>query len=196
MKSCCTSWALSLRTARRASTSEVARLRHPPQPWSTEGVRRAGLREANGFGYYNPDRASAAAQATRAPRLGRSSSHQKAILANLAASCSSMGGSTTEGRKAQARPYAEKLITYQKRRVARPAQVLKLRDKDVAATLFANQFFADRDGCFTQHPSKMRARKGDNAPMAVIEWLEDGDLGGQSSTPGSYRAGRPEGVHA
>lgn len=141
---------------------------------------------------------------TKGPRLGGSSSHQKAILANLATSLFEHGRITTTEPKARAlRPYAEKLITHAKKGALhnRREVLKKLRDKDVVHTLFAEigPFFADRDGGYTRI-IKIEARKGDNAPMAVIELVREktGDLGGQSSTPGSCRAGEGQegGGHA
>ncbi len=106
----------------------------------------------------NPDR-SVNAQATKG-RLGRSSSHQKAILAN-ATSCSSMGGSRRPSEGGRASAYAEKLITHAKKARC-TARVLKSRDRDVVHTLFAEIGpFADRDGGTIS--SKSRHVRGDNA---------------------------------
>lgn len=114
---------------------------------------------------------------TKGPRLGGSSSHQKAILANLATSLFEHGRITTTEPKARAlRPYAEKLITHAKKGALhnRREVLKKLRDKDVVHTLFAEigPFFADRDGGYTRI-IKIEARKGDNAPMAVIELVRE-----------------------
>ena len=110
---------------------------------------------------------------TKGPRLGGSSSHQKAILANLATSLFEHGRIKTTEPKARAlRPYAEKLITHAKKGTLhnRREVMKKIRDKDVVHTLFAEigPFFADRNGGYTRI-IKVEARKGDNAPMAVIE---------------------------
>jgi large subunit ribosomal protein L17 len=110
---------------------------------------------------------------TKGPRLGGSSSHQKAILANLATSLFEHGRIKTTEPKARAlRPYAEKLITHAKKGSLhnRREVMKKIRDKDVVHTLFAEigPFFADREGGYTRI-IKVEARKGDNAPMAVIE---------------------------
>ena len=114
---------------------------------------------------------------TKGPRLGGSSSHQKAILANLAASLFEHGRIKTTEPKARAlRPYAEKLITHAKKGSLhnRREVMKKIRDKDVVHTLFAEigPFFADRAGGYTRI-IKVEARKGDNAPMAVIELVRE-----------------------
>ncbi|WP_422749385.1 50S ribosomal protein L17 [Mycobacterium sp. WMMD1722] len=114
---------------------------------------------------------------TKGPRLGGSSSHQKAILANLATSLFEHGRIKTTEPKARAlRPYAEKLITHAKKgSLHNRREVLKkIRDKDVVHTLFAEigPFFADREGGYTRI-IKVEPRKGDNAPMAVIELVRE-----------------------
>ncbi len=114
---------------------------------------------------------------TKGPRLGGSSSHQKAILANLATSLFEHGRIKTTEPKARAlRPYAEKLITHAKKGTLhnRREVLKKIRDKDVVHTLFAEigPFFADREGGYTRI-IKVEARKGDNAPMAVIELVRE-----------------------
>src|SRR6202045_151445 len=110
---------------------------------------------------------------TKGPRLGGASSHQEAILANLATSLFEHGRIKTTEPKARAlRPYAEKLITHAKKGTLhnRREVMKKIRDKDVVHTLFAEigPFFSDRNGGYTRI-IKVEARKGDNAPMAVIE---------------------------
>jgi large subunit ribosomal protein L17 len=114
---------------------------------------------------------------TKGPRLGGSSSHQKALLANLATSLFEHGRIKTTEPKARAlRPYAEKLITHAKKGTLhnRREVMKKIRDKDVVHTLFAEigPFFSDRDGGYTRI-IKVEARKGDNAPMAVIELVRE-----------------------
>ena len=114
---------------------------------------------------------------TKGPRLGGSSSHQKALLANLATSLFEHGRIKTTEPKARAlRPYAEKLITHAKKGTLhnRREVLKKIRDKDVVHALFAEigPFFADRDGGYTRI-IKVEARKGDNAPMAVIELVRE-----------------------
>lgn len=114
---------------------------------------------------------------TKGPRLGGSSSHQKALLANLATSLFEHGRIKTTEPKARAlRPYAEKLITHAKKGTLhnRREVMKKIRDKDVVHALFAEigPFFSDRNGGYTRI-IKVEARKGDNAPMAVIELVRE-----------------------
>jgi large subunit ribosomal protein L17 len=114
---------------------------------------------------------------TKGPRLGGSSSHQKALLANLATSLFEHGRIKTTEPKARAlRPYAEKLITHAKKGSLhnRREVMKKIRDKDIVHTLFAEigPFFADRPGGYIRI-IKVEARKGDNAPMAVIELVRE-----------------------
>ncbi|GAA2065971.1 50S ribosomal protein L17 [Williamsia deligens] len=110
---------------------------------------------------------------TKGARLGGSASHQKAMLANLATSLFEHERiTTTEAKAKRLRPYAEKLITHAKAgSLAHRREVLKdIRDKDVVHKLFAEigPSFAERDGGYTRIV-KTLPRKGDNAPMAVIE---------------------------
>ena len=114
---------------------------------------------------------------TKGPRLGGSSSHQKALLANLATSLFEHGRIKTTEPKARAlRPYAEKLITHAKKGALhnRREVMKKIRDKDVVHALFEEigPFFADRNGGYTRIV-KVEPRKGDNAPMAVIELVTE-----------------------
>jgi large subunit ribosomal protein L17 len=114
---------------------------------------------------------------TKGPRLGGSSAHQKAILANLATALFEHGRIKTTEPKARAlRPYAEKLITHAKKGTLhhRREVLKKIRDKDVVHALFAEigPFFSDRNGGYTRI-IKVEARKGDNAPMAVIELVQE-----------------------
>ena len=124
---------------------------------------------------------------TKGPRLGGSSSHQKAMLANLATSLFEHGRIKTTETKARAlRPYAEKLITHAKKGTLhnRREVLKKIRDKDVVHTLFAEigPFFADRNGGYTRI-IKVEARKGDNAPMAVIELVQEKTVTSRPTAP-------------
>lgn len=113
---------------------------------------------------------------TKGARLGGSPEHQKMILANLAQSLFEHKKiTTTEAKAKRLRPFAEQLITKAKTdTVANRRQVLKkLRDKSVLHTLFAQigPAMADRPGGYTRI-TKVGPRKGDQAPMAVIELVE------------------------
>jgi len=99
------------------------------------------------------------------------------MLANLATSLFEHGRIKTTEPKARAlRPYAEKLITHAKKGSLhnRREVMKKIRDKDIVHALFAEigPFFADRNGGYTRI-IKVEARKGDNAPMAVIELVRE-----------------------
>src|SRR3954468_13406479 len=98
------------------------------------------------------------------------------MLANLATSLFAHGSITTTETKAKRLcPLAERLITFAKRgNLAARRQVLTVvRDKEVVHSLFAEigPGFADRQGGYTRI-TKIGPRKGDNAPMAVIELVE------------------------
>ena len=110
-------------------------------------------------------------------RLGGSPAHQRLILANLATALFEHGRITTTEAKARTlRPYAEKLITKAKRGdLHNRREVLKtIRDKGVVHELFTEigPRFADRPGGYTRI-TKIGPRKGDNAPMAVIELVTE-----------------------
>ena len=134
---------------------------------------------------------------TKGPRLGGSSSHQKALLANLATSLFEHGRIKTTEPKARAlRPYAEKLITHAKKGTLhnRREVMKKIRDKDIVHILFAEigPFFAEREGGYTRI-IKVEARKGDNAPMAVIELVRESTV---TSEANKARRSRPGGDSA
>jgi len=110
-------------------------------------------------------------------RFGGSASHQKALMANLATALFEHGRITTTEAKAKAlRPYAEKLVTHAKAgTLASRREVLKvIRNKDVVHALFAEigPFYEDRNGGYTRI-IKTVPRKGDNAPMAIIELVKE-----------------------
>ncbi|MGI8577035.1 MAG: 50S ribosomal protein L17 [Nocardioidaceae bacterium] len=114
---------------------------------------------------------------TKGPRLGGSASHQKAILSNLATSLFEHGAiTTTEAKARRLRPFAEKLISKAKRGdLHNRRQVLSvIRDKGVVHVLFTEigPRYVERPGGYTRI-TKLGPRKGDNAPMAVIELVQD-----------------------
>jgi len=109
-------------------------------------------------------------------RLGGSPAHQKLIVANLATSLFEHGRITTTEAKARVlRPFAERLITKAKKGdLHNRRQVLAvLRDKDIVFRLFDEiaPNYENRPGGYTRI-IKAGTRKGDNAPMAVIELVE------------------------
>jgi large subunit ribosomal protein L17 len=112
-------------------------------------------------------------QPTKGPRLGGSPAHQRLILANLATALFEHGRiTTTEAKARRLRPYAERLITKAKRGdLHNRREILKvIRRKDIVHRLIEEigPFFSDRNGGYTRI-TKTLPRKGDNAPMAVIE---------------------------
>jgi len=119
---------------------------------------------------------------TKGPRLGGSPAHQRLILSNLATQLFEHGRITTTEAKARAlRPHAEKLITKAKNAhngqnpLHNRREVLKtIRDKGVVHVLFTEiaPTFAERPGGYTRI-TKIGPRKGDNAPMAVIELVTE-----------------------
>ena len=109
----------------------------------------------------------------RSKRFGGSASHQRLIMANLAASLFAAEGIVTTEAKAKAlRPIAEKLITKAKKGgVHRHRQVVSfMGDKEMASKLFSDiaPRYEGRPGGYTRI-LKLGPRQGDNAPMARIE---------------------------
>jgi|SRR6516164_4197436 len=114
---------------------------------------------------------------TKGARMGGSPAHQKHMLANLAAALFEHGKiTTTEARARRLRPYAEKLITFAKRgdMHARRQVLTVVPDKGIVHSLFTEigPSFADRPGGYTRI-TKLGPRKGDAAPMAVIELVRE-----------------------
>ena len=114
---------------------------------------------------------------TKGPRLGGSSAHQRHILSNLATALFEHGRiTTTEAKARRLRPVAERLITFAKRGDlhARRQVLTVVNDKGVVHSLFTEigPGFAERAGGYTRI-TKIGPRKGDNAPMAVIELVRD-----------------------
>jgi large subunit ribosomal protein L17 len=124
---------------------------------------------------------------TKGPRLGGSPAHQRLILANLAQNLFEHGKiTTTEAKARRLRPYAESLITKAKTdTVANRRQVVKvIRDKSILHTLFTEigPAMATRPGGYTRI-TKIAPRKGDNAPMAIIEIVEEKSFAAQNQAP-------------
>jgi large subunit ribosomal protein L17 len=114
---------------------------------------------------------------TKGPRLGGSPAHERLILANLATALFEHGRiTTTETKAKRLRPLAERLISFAKRGDlhARRRVLRVVRDKSVVHTLFTEiaPAMAERNGGYTRI-TKVGNRKGDNAPMAVIELVTE-----------------------
>ena len=131
---------------------------------------------------------------TKGPRLGGTPAHERLIMANLAQSLFEHGKITTTTAKAKRlRPLAEKLITAAKRGTLHSRRtVLKtIRNKDVVHKLFAEigPSFATREGGYTRI-TKTMPRKGDNAPMAVIELIGEETVSAAASRTARAAASR------
>jgi large subunit ribosomal protein L17 len=114
---------------------------------------------------------------TKGPRLGGGPAHERLILANLATSLFEHDQiTTTEAKAKRLRPLAERLVTFAKRGDlhARRRVLTVIRDKGVVHRLFTEVApdMAERNGGYTRI-TKIGNRKGDNAPMAVIELVRE-----------------------
>jgi large subunit ribosomal protein L17 len=114
---------------------------------------------------------------TKGRRLGGSPAHQRHMMANLATALFEHGRiTTTEARARRLRPVAERLITFAKRGDlhARRRVLTTVTDRNVVHTLFSEigPRFESREGGYTRI-TKIGPRKGDNAPMAVIELMPE-----------------------
>lgn len=110
---------------------------------------------------------------TKGARLGGGPAHERLLLANLAAALFTHKSiRTTETKAKRLRPLAERLVTFAKRGDlhARRRVLAAIGDKDAVHILFTEiaPLVADREGGYTRI-TKVGNRKGDNAPMAVIE---------------------------
>lgn len=110
---------------------------------------------------------------TKGPRLGGGPAHERLLLANLAAALYTHKSiKTTETKAKRLRPLAERLITFAKRGDlhARRRVLSVIGDKEVVHVLFTEiaPLVAEREGGYTRI-TKVGNRKGDNAPMVVIE---------------------------
>jgi len=139
---------------------------------------------------------------TKGPRLGGSPAHERLMLANLATSLFRHGRiTTTEVKAKRLRPLAEQLITKAKRGDlhSRRRVLTVVRDKDVVYTLFDQiaPRFANRNGGYTRIVKK-GPRKGDAAPMAIIELVEElvEAAPAKATKAGARKATRTEAVAA
>ena len=109
-------------------------------------------------------------------KLGRDSSHRRALYANLAGSLITHGRiETTEAKAKAVKPYAEKLITLGKRGDlhARRQAMAELRSNDIVYKLFSDVAprFAERPGGYTRIV-KLGQRQGDAAEMVLLEFVD------------------------
>jgi large subunit ribosomal protein L17 len=130
-------------------------------------------------------------------KLNRTAAHTQAMLANMAAALVKHEQiKTTLPKAKELRPFVEKLVTLGKKAKAKPDTALanrrqiisKMRDKDQTAKVMdvLAERYADRDGGYIRI-MKAGFRYGDNAPMAVIEFVDrDEDAKGQDSGPTMY----------
>ena len=109
-------------------------------------------------------------------KLNRTSAHRKALLMNLSNSlikCERI--KTTLPKAKELKSFVEKMITYGKRGDlnSRRIAISILQDEEVVAKLFGAvaERFKDRNGGYTRI-MKYGFRTGDNAPMAIIEFVE------------------------
>jgi large subunit ribosomal protein L17 len=114
---------------------------------------------------------------TKGPRLGGGPAHERLMLANLATALFEHDSiTTTEAKAKRVRPLAERMITFAKRGDlhARRRVMTVVRDKGVVHRLFTEiaPDMAERAGGYTRI-IKVAPRKGDNAPMAVIELVRE-----------------------
>ena len=129
---------------------------------------------------------------TKGPRLGGSPAHERLLLANLATALFEHGRiTTTEAKAKRLRPLAERLVTFAKRGDlhARRQVLTVVTDKGVVHTLFTEigPRFETREGGYTRI-TKIGPRKGDNAPLAVIELVSEE----AEAKPRRRRARRPQ----
>jgi large subunit ribosomal protein L17 len=111
----------------------------------------------------------------KGPRFGGSPSHNRALMANLAAHLIAAEAITTTEAKAKAlRPYVEKLVTKAKHGGLHRQRIVvaRIHDRDMTHKLFAEigPRYANRNGGYTRI-LKLGPRHGDNAPMARIEFV-------------------------
>ncbi|MFG2872321.1 50S ribosomal protein L17 [Streptomyces sp. NPDC048338] len=113
---------------------------------------------------------------TKGARLGGSAAHERLLLANLAKSLFEHGRiTTTEAKARRLRPVAERLITKAKKGDIHNRRLVlqTITDKGIVHTLFTEiaPRYSERPGGYTRI-TKIGNRRGDNAPMAVIELVE------------------------
>ncbi len=152
----------------------------PPCPFGARGLRQATACSGYRLRYLirpgQTPRRNTMPKPTKGARLGGSAAHEKLLLANLAKSLFEHGRiTTTEAKARKLRPYAERLVTKAKKGdLHNRRQVLQvITDKSIVHTLFTEigPRYENRPGGYTRI-TKIGNRRGDNAPMAVIELVE------------------------
>ncbi|MDQ1512646.1 MAG: large subunit ribosomal protein [Microbacteriaceae bacterium] len=137
---------------------------------------------------------------TKGPRLGGGPAHERLLLGNLASQLFEHRSiTTTEAKAKRVRPLAERLVTFAKRGDlhARRRVMRTIGDKSVVHQLFTEiaPLVADRPGGYTRI-TKTGFRKGDNAPMAVIELVLEPVTPKRSKRTGSAPAARTKAAPA
>jgi large subunit ribosomal protein L17 len=137
---------------------------------------------------------------TKGARLGGSPAHERLMLANLATALFTHGRiTTTETKAKRLRPFAERLVTKaRKADLHNRREVMKvIRDKDVVHKLFAEigPHFVGRPGGYTRIVKTM-PRKGDNAPMAIIELVTERTATAEAEQARGSRFARNAGARA
>jgi large subunit ribosomal protein L17 len=131
----------------------------------------------------------------RTAKLGRTSEHRNAMLANLVCSLITHRRVTTTLAKAKAaRPVAEKMVTLGKKGTVhhRRLAVARLHQEDVAQVLFKEiaPAFKDRNGGYTRI-IKMNQRNGDAAQRAILEWVNEIAPAATAETPAAATETKP-----
>jgi large subunit ribosomal protein L17 len=133
---------------------------------------------------------------TKGARLGGSPAHERLMLANLATSLFQHGRiHTTETKARRLRPFAERLITKAKKGDLHNRRMIMrvIRDKEIVHRLITEigPFFVDRQGGYTRIV-KTVPRKGDNAPMAIIELVQEKTVTAEAEAARKTRFARDE----
>lgn len=137
---------------------------------------------------------------TKGPRLGGSPAHERLMLANLATSLFKHGRiTTTETKAKRLRPLAERLVTFAKKDdlAARRRVRRVIREKDTFVELFETiaPRYTNRPGGYTRIV-KVGPRRGDAAPMAIIELVEELEVVATNTKTAKRKAAKEDVVAA
>ena len=137
---------------------------------------------------------------TKGPRLGGSPAHERLMLANLATSLFKHGRiTTTETKAKRLRPLAERLVTFAKKDdlAARRRVRRVIREKDTFVELFETiaPRYTNRPGGYTRIV-KIGPRRGDAAPMAIIELVEELEVAATNTKTAKRKAAKEDVVAA